>query len=193
MMTALRDDPTEDCGAAAIRSVAGSIDVDFAGSSAQVAGSVNAVRAITLSACFYVLRCLLGEDAPATEGILRPLTLDDAEGSDRGCAAAGAGGRGQCGDIAADCRCAAARACRGGAGPGSGGERGNDEQSDDRRHDPRTGEPFTYYETAAGGMGARPGLDGITGVHTHMTNSLNTPIEALEYAYPFRVRRYGYR
>ena len=59
--------------------------------------------------------------------------------------------------------------------------------------DPRTGEPFTYYETTAGGMGARPGLNGISGVQTHMTNSLNTPIEALEYAYPFRVRRYGYR
>jgi N-methylhydantoinase B len=57
----------------------------------------------------------------------------------------------------------------------------------------RTGEAFTYYETAAGGMGARPGLDGISGVQTHMTNSLNTPIEALEYAYPFRVRRYSYR
>ncbi len=59
--------------------------------------------------------------------------------------------------------------------------------------DPRTGEPFTYYETAAGGMGARPGIDGISGVQTHMTNSLNTPIEALEYAYPFRVRSYSYR
>src|SRR6202012_76850 len=59
--------------------------------------------------------------------------------------------------------------------------------------DPRTGDPFTYYETAAGGMGARPGLDGISGVQTHMTNSLNTPIEALEYAYPFRVVRYCYR
>jgi N-methylhydantoinase B len=59
--------------------------------------------------------------------------------------------------------------------------------------DHRTGRPFTYYETTAGGMGARPGLDGISGVHCHMTNSLNTPIEALEYAYPFRVRFYGYR
>ncbi len=59
--------------------------------------------------------------------------------------------------------------------------------------DPRSGEPFTYYETAAGGMGARPGMDGISGVQTHMTNSLNTPIEALEYAYPFRVRRYAIR
>jgi N-methylhydantoinase B len=59
--------------------------------------------------------------------------------------------------------------------------------------DPRTSEPFTYYETTAGGMGARPTLEGISGVQTHMTNSLNTPIEALEYAYPFRVRRYAYR
>jgi N-methylhydantoinase B len=59
--------------------------------------------------------------------------------------------------------------------------------------DPRSNQPFTYYETTAGGMGARPGMDGISGVHCHMTNSLNTPIEALEYAYPFRIRSYGYR
>jgi len=59
--------------------------------------------------------------------------------------------------------------------------------------DPRVDAPFTYYETTAGGMGARPGMDGIDGIHCHMTNSLNTPIEALEYAYPFRVRSYGYR
>src|SRR6266542_6858707 len=59
--------------------------------------------------------------------------------------------------------------------------------------DPRTGEPFAYYETIAGGMGARPGKPGVSGVHTHMTNSLNTPAEALEYAYPLRVRRYSYR
>lgn len=59
--------------------------------------------------------------------------------------------------------------------------------------DERFNLPFTYYETTAGGMGARPGLDGIDGIHCHMTNSLNTPVEALEYAYPFRVRSYGYR
>ena len=58
-----------------------SLSVDFAGSSAQVAGSVNAVRAITLSACFYMLRCLLREEAPATAGILRPLTLHTISGS----------------------------------------------------------------------------------------------------------------
>ena len=59
--------------------------------------------------------------------------------------------------------------------------------------DPRTGEPFAYYETIAGGMGARPTKDGVSGVHTHMTNSLNTPAEALEYAYPIRLRKYSFR
>src|SRR5262249_38746212 len=59
--------------------------------------------------------------------------------------------------------------------------------------DPRTGEPFAYYETIAGGMGARPDRPGVSGVHTHMTNSLNTPAEALEYAYPLRVTQYSLR
>ncbi len=59
--------------------------------------------------------------------------------------------------------------------------------------DPRNGQPYTYYETIAGGSGARPNGNGVSGVHTNMTNTMNTPIEALEYAYPFRVRRYAYR
>ena len=59
--------------------------------------------------------------------------------------------------------------------------------------DPRTGRPFAYYETIAGGMGARPTKNGVSGIHTHMTNSLNTPAEALEYAYPLRVRQYSLR
>ena len=59
--------------------------------------------------------------------------------------------------------------------------------------DPRTREPFAYYETIAGGMGARPTKAGVSGIHTHMTNSLNTPAEALEHAYPLRVRRYSIR
>jgi N-methylhydantoinase B len=59
--------------------------------------------------------------------------------------------------------------------------------------DPRTSEPFAYYETIAGGMGARPTKPGVSGVHTHMTNSLNTPAEALEYAYPLQVTRYSLR
>jgi N-methylhydantoinase B len=59
--------------------------------------------------------------------------------------------------------------------------------------DPRTHEPYAYYETIAGGSGACPDSNGVPGIHTHMTNSLNTPVETLEYAYPFRVRRYEYR
>ena len=57
--------------------------------------------------------------------------------------------------------------------------------------DHRTGEEFAYYETIAGGMGARPTADGLDATHCHMTNSLNTPIEALEHSYPFRIRRYA--
>src|SRR5215471_9602173 len=59
--------------------------------------------------------------------------------------------------------------------------------------DPRTNQPVAYYETVAGGMGARPGMDGISGIHTHMTNSMNTPVEAFEHDYPIRVVRYSLR
>ncbi len=172
---------------------AGAMDVDFAGSSAQVAGAVNAVRAITLSACFYVLRCLLGEDAPATEGILRPLTLHTPEGSivNARPPAAVAGGNVETSQRIVDVLMRAlAKAVPERVPAASAGTMSNVTIGG---IDSRTGEAFAYYETAAGGMGARPGMDGISGVHTHMTNSLNTPVEALEYAYPFRVRRYAYR
>jgi N-methylhydantoinase B len=172
---------------------AGSMDVDFTGSCAQVAGSVNAVRAITVSACFYMLRCLLAEDAPATAGILRPLTVTTPAASivDARPPAAVAAGNVETSQRIVDvllralAEAAPARVPAASAGTMSNLTIGG--------VDPRTNQPFTYYETTAGGMGARPGLDGIAGVQTHMTNSLNTPIEALEYAYPFRVRRYGYR
>jgi N-methylhydantoinase B len=59
--------------------------------------------------------------------------------------------------------------------------------------DPRTGQPFAYYETLGGGMGARPGLDGLSGVHVHMSNTLNTPVEAFEFAYPMRISEYRLR
>ncbi len=176
-----------------IDSVAGAMEMDFAGSSPQVAGCVNSVRAITVSACFYMLRCLLAEDAPATEGILRPLTLHAPEGSivnARPPAAVAAGNVETSQRIVDVLLRALAQAVPERVPAASAGTMSNVTIGGT---DPRTGEPFAYYETAAGGMGARPGLDGISGVHTHMTNSLNTPIEALEYAYPFRVRRYGYR
>ena len=172
---------------------AGAIDVDFAGSAPQVAGSVNAVRAITLSACFYLLRCLLNEDAPATEGILRPITLHAPPGSVVAALppAAVAGGNVETSQRIVDVLLRAlSHAIPDRIPAASAGTMSNLTIGG---KDPRTGEPFTYYETAAGGMGARPGIDGISGVQTHMTNSLNTPVEALEYAYPFRVRRYAYR
>lgn len=176
---------------------AGALDVDFAGSSPQVAGSVNAVRAITLSACFYVLRCLLGDDAPATAGILRPLTLHTPQGSivDARFPAAVAGGNVETSQRIVDVLLRALGAAIPERVPAASA--GTMSNLAIGGADPRTGngsgEAFTYYETTAGGMGARRGLDGISGVQTHMTNSLNTPIEALEYAYPFRVRRYAYR
>jgi N-methylhydantoinase B len=166
---------------------------DFTGSSAQVAGSVNAVRAITTSACFYVLRCLLAEDAPATAGILRPLTLTTPAGSivDARPPAPVAGGNVETSQRMVDVLLRALASAAPGRVPAASA--GTMSNLTIGGIDPRSHEPFTYYETAAGGMGARPTRDGISGVQTHMTNSLNTPVEALEYAYPFRVRRYAYR
>ena len=172
---------------------AATITADFTGSSAQVNGSVNAVRAITLSACFYMLRCLLQNDAPATAGILRPLELVTEPGTivDARPPAPVAGGNVETSQRIVDVLLRAlAKAVPQRVPAASAGTMSNLTVGG---IDPRTGAAYAYYETAAGGMGARPGLDGISGVHTHMTNSLNTPVEALEYAYPFRVRRYAYR
>ena len=172
---------------------AASVCADFTGSSPQTKGSINAVRAIAVSACFYVLRCLLQDDAPATAGILRPLTVITPSGTivDALPPAAVAGGNVETSQRIVDVLLRAlAKAMPDRVPAASAGTMSNLTIGG---IDPRTGEPFTYYETAAGGMGARPGLDGISGVQTHMTNSLNTPVEVLEYAYPFRVRRYAYR
>ena len=187
------DEPRRICVKLRFDPAHASVEVDFAGSSAQVAGSVNAVRAITLSACFYMLRCLLGQDAASTAGILRPLTLHTPLGSiiDALPPAAVAGGNVETSQRIVDVLLRAlARAVPQRVPAASAGTMSNLTIGG---IDPRSGEPFTYYETAAGGMGARPGMDGISGVQTHMTNSLNTPIEALEYAYPFRIVSYSYR
>jgi N-methylhydantoinase B len=189
----IEDLPRKICTRITIDPAGASLRIDFTGSSPQVQGSVNAVWAITLSACFYVLRCLLERDAPATAGILRPLTLVTEPGSivDARPPAPVAGGNVETSQRIVDVLMRAlARAIPERIPAASAGTMSNLTIGG---IDPRGGEPFTYYETAAGGMGARPGLDGISGVQTHMTNSLNTPIEALEYAYPFRVRRYAYR
>lgn len=171
----------------------GSVVMDFSGSSPQAGGSVNAVYAITYSACFYVLRCLMNEDAPATAGLMDAVTVIAPEGTivnARPPAAVAAGNVETSQRIVDVLLRALAKAAPQRIPAASYGTMSNLTVGG---IDHRTGQPFTYYETTAGGMGARPGSDGLSGVHCHMTNSLNTPVEALEYAYPFRVRQYGYR
>jgi len=167
--------------------------VDFTGSGAQVKSSINAVYAITYSAVYYVFRCLLPRDAPATSGIMRPIEVIAPNGTivNAHPPAAVAGGNVETSQRIVDVVLRAlANAIPDRIPAASSGTMNNLTIGG---IDARTQAPFAYYETIAGGMGARPTADGLSGVHTHMTNSLNTPAEALEYAYPLRVRRYGYR
>ncbi len=180
----------EDAGATRGRPI---VTVDFTGSDPQVEGSVNAVAAITYSACFYVFRCLLAEDVPAAAGLMRPIHVIAPAGTivNARSPAAVAGGNVETSQRIVDVLLRAlAQAIPGRIPAAASGTMNNLTVGG---IDPRTGEPFAYYETVAGGMGARPGKAGVSGVHTHMTNSLNTPAEALEYAYPLRVRRYSLR
>jgi N-methylhydantoinase B len=169
------------------------VTVDFTGSDPQAQGSINAVAAITYSACFYVFRCLLAEDVPAAAGLMRPIRVIAPEGSivNARPPAAVAGGNVETSQRIVDVLLRAlARAIPDRVPAAASGTMNNLTIGG---IDPRSGVPFTYYETIAGGMGARPGKAGVSGVHTHMTNSLNTPAEALEYAYPLRVRSYSLR
>jgi N-methylhydantoinase B len=169
------------------------VTVDFTGSSPQVGGSINAVDAIAYSACFYVFRCLLQEDVPAAAGLMRPVRMTAPPGTvvNARPPAAVAGGNVETSQRIVDTLLRAlAHAMPDRVPAGSSGTMNNLTIGG---IDERTGEPFAYYETIAGGMGARPDRPGVSGVHTHMTNSLNTPAEALEHAYPLRVTRYSLR
>src|SRR2546426_872662 len=167
--------------------------VDFTGTSPACRGSVNAVLAITTSAVFYVFRRLLGEDVPASAGLMAPIEVRAPEGSvvnARPPAAVAAGNVETSQRIVDVLLRALAQALPERVPAASSGTMNNLSFGG---AGPRSGEAFAYYETIAGGMGARPTVDGLSGVHTHMTNSLNTPIEAFESAYPVRVRRYSLR
>jgi len=172
-----------------------SVTVDFAGSDPQVQGSINAVEAITYSACFYVFRCLLPEDVPATAGLMRPIEVLAPAGTivNSRPPAAVAGGNVETSQRIVDVLLKALSQAMPSRIPAAASGTMNNLTVGGMA--PRSGvaEPFAYYETIAGGMGARPTKDGVSGVHTHMTNSLNTPAEALEYAYPLRVTRYSLR
>ena len=168
--------------------------VDFRGSAPQVAGPLNAVEAITVSAVAYVFRCLVGaEEVPASAGLMQPIEVVAPLGTvvNASHPASVAGGNVETSQRIVDVLFKAlARALPRSIPAASQGTMNNLTIGGT---DPRNGREFAYYETVAGGMGARPSVDGVGGVHTHMTNSLNTPAEALEYAYPLRVRSYRLR
>jgi N-methylhydantoinase B len=167
--------------------------LDFRKSSPQVGGSINAVYAITLSAVLYVFRSLVAKDIPTNGGILKPLTVLTRKGTvvDAQFPAAVAGGNVETSQRIVDVILGAlAQALPEKIPAASQGTMNNVTVGG---IDPRNGNPFAYYETIGGGMGGTAGDDGESGVHSHMTNTLNTPIEALEYSYPFLITEYSIR
>jgi N-methylhydantoinase B len=168
----------------------GRLEFDFTGSSPQVKGPLNAVYSITLSAVYYVVRCVTDPGIPANEGCFEPLNVVAPLGTIVNALppAPVAGGNVETSTRIVDvCLRAFAelvpeRVCAACQGTMNNVTIGG--------LDPRTGKYFTYYETIAGGFGARHARNGIDGIHSHLTNTLNTPIEALEIAYPLRVVRY---
>jgi N-methylhydantoinase B len=170
---------------------------DFTGTSPQAEGGVNAVAAITHSAARYVLRCiveaLLGQPLPAGGGEMSALalTLPHASLVAAEPPASVAAGNVETSQRITDVLLLAFALALPRLVPAQ--SQGTMNNVAIGGTDPRTGQPFAYYETMAGGMGGSPTGDGLSGVHVHMTNSLNTPIEALEHAYPLRVLRYALR
>jgi N-methylhydantoinase B len=167
--------------------------IDFSKSDPQAEGSVNAVYAITASVVFYVFRTLVGISIPSNAGGMRPLEIVAPEGTivNARPPAAVCGGNVETSQRIVDViyKCLA-RAVPDKIPAASQGTMNNLTFG---AVDPRTAQRVAYYETVSGGMGARPTMNGLSGVHTHMTNSLNTPVEALEHAYPIRLVRYALR
>jgi N-methylhydantoinase B len=169
------------------------VSLDFSESDPQVAGSVNAVRAITLSAVLYVFRSLIREDIPTNAGCLRPLEVITRPGTivDARFPAAVAGGNVETSQRLVDVLLGALAAALPGVVPAA--SQGTMNNLTIGGVNPHTGDPFAYYETLAGGTGATAFNHGESAMHSHMTNTLNTPIEALEFAYPVQVTQYSIR
>jgi N-methylhydantoinase B len=161
------------------------VELDFAGTSPQHGGNLNCPLAVTRSAAYFVVRCLTAPDVPASGGAYAPVTVLAPEGSlvnARAPAAVAAGNVETSGRIVDVLFRAFGRAV---PVPAQGqGTMNNVTLGNDR---------FTYYETIGGGQGACPDADGPSGVHVTMSNTLNTPVEALELSYPLRVERYELR
>ena len=156
------------------------LTLDFTGSAAQHDGNLNCPLAVTLSACYFALRVITDPDVPPCAGAYRPLTVVAPEGSllNARPPAAVAAGNVETSSRVADLVLAAFGHALG-QGTMNNLTLGNDD--------------FTYYETLGGGQGACPGADGPSGVHVAMSNTLNTPIEALELEFPLRAAEYSLR
>ncbi len=177
-----------------VRIHSGSVAVDFTGSAPQCAGNVNAVEAIAISAVYYVFRCLVREDVPATSGLLRPIKVIAPSGTivNASPPAAVAAGNVETSQRMVDTLLRAlAKAAPERIPAASQGTMNN--FTFGGTHPWRGARSFTYYETIAGGCGASSAGDGSSASHSHMTNSWNTPTEVLEETYPVRVQRYAIR
>ncbi|HYZ86155.1 MAG TPA: hydantoinase B/oxoprolinase family protein [Bryobacteraceae bacterium] len=177
----------------AIRIAGDQAEVDFTGSAPQAPGAINANRAIALAATAYVFRCLLAEDVPFTGGLVRPIRVLTADHSvvNASAPAAMAAGNVETSQRIVDVLLGAlAKALPHRIPAASSGTMNNLSFGG---FDQLRQRPFAYYETLAGGMGAGPLRPGINAVHTHMTNSWNTPVEAFEHAYPVRLKQYRIR
>jgi N-methylhydantoinase B/oxoprolinase/acetone carboxylase alpha subunit len=167
--------------------------LDFSSSDAQVDGGINANFAVTSSAVLYVFRCLVDEEIPFNTGLMKPLTIIAPEGSvvNAQYPAATAGGNVETSQRIVDVILGAlSKAIPERIPAASSGTMNNVAFGG---FDPVKQSSFTYYETIGGGMGASSERDGLSGVHTHMTNSLNTPLEALENYLPIRINQYALR
>jgi N-methylhydantoinase B len=161
------------------------IGIDFDGTARQHDGNLNCPLSVARSACFYVVRVLVDPDVPASGGAFAPVTVNAPEGSlvNARPPAAVAAGNVETSSRIVDVVMRAFGQAIGVPAQGQG-TMNNVTLGNDR---------FTYYETIGGGQGACPNADGPSGVHVAMSNTLSTPIEALELQYPLRIERYGLR
>lgn len=167
--------------------------IDFSSSSQQVEGSVNANIAVTYSAVLYVFRSLIEEDIPFNTGLLRPLKIKAPPGLivNAQYPSATAAGNVETSQRIVDVLLGAlSQAIPQKIPAASSGTMNNVTFGG---YDSSRKTNFAYYETIGGGMGASLNFPGLSGVHTHMTNSLNTPLEALENYLPIIMRRYSLR
>ena len=165
------------------------LDVDFTGTADQVAGNLNAPLSVAKSAVYFVVRAVTDPDIPPNHGCYEPVSVSVPEGSvlDPDPPAAVVGGNVETSQRVMDVTLAALAAAVPDAIPAAGQGTMNNLIVGDRAGS------FAYYETIGGGFGARPDRDGMDGVQVGMTNTLNTPVEALETEYPLRVERYALR